>query len=65
MQKNDEIELGDKVITSGKDGIYPRGLPTGIITTIDRNKPGIFADIEVMPFTDFKRLEEVLVLRKP
>jgi len=65
VKKNDEIELGDKVITSGKDGIYPRGLPTGIITTIDRNKPGIFADIEVMPFADFKRLEEVLVLRKP
>lgn len=64
MRKNDEIEIGDKLITSGKDGIYPKGLATGIVTTINRNKPGIFSDIDVMPFNNFNRLEEVLVLKK-
>ena len=62
--KNDEVEIGDKLITSGKDGIYQKGLPTGIVITINRNKPGIFADIEVMPYNNFKRLEEVLILKR-
>jgi rod shape-determining protein MreC len=64
IRKNDEIEIGDKLITSGKDGIYPKGLAAGIVTSVSRNKPGIFSDIEVMPFNNFNRLEEVLVVRK-
>jgi len=64
IRKNDEIEIGDKLITSGKDGIYPKGLATGIVTTVNRGKPGIFSEIEVMPFNNFNILEEVLVLKK-
>ena len=64
IRKNDEIEIGDKLITSGKDGIYPKGLPAGIVTTVNRTKPGIFSDIEVMPFNNFNRLEEVLIVKK-
>lgn len=62
--KNDEVSIGDKLVTSGKDSIYPKGLPTGIIITINRNKPGIFADIDVMPFNNFKRLDEVLIIKQ-
>lgn len=62
--KNDEIAIGDKLITSGKDFIYPKGIPAGIIITINRNKAGIFADIDVMPFNNYKRLEEVLIVKK-
>jgi rod shape-determining protein MreC len=62
--KNDELAIGDKLVTSGKDGIYPRGLPAGIVITVNRNKSGIFADIDVMPFANFKRLDEVLIVKK-
>ena len=62
--KNDDLAIGDKLVTSGKDGIYPRGLPAGIVITINRNKSGIFADIDVMPFANFKRLDEVLIVKK-
>jgi rod shape-determining protein MreC len=62
--KNDEIEIGDKLVTSGKDGIYPKGLNTGIVITVDRNKAGIFTDVDVMPFNNFKRLDEVLIVNK-
>lgn len=64
IRKNDEIEIGDKLITSGKDGIYPKGLAAGIVTTVNRGKAGIFSEIEVMPFNNFNILEEVLVLKK-
>ena len=62
--KNDEIAIGDKLITSGKDSIYPKGIPVGIIITINRNKAGIFADVDVMPFNNYKRLDEVLIVKK-
>ncbi len=62
--KNDELAIGDKLLTSGKDNIYPRGIPAGIVITINRNKSGIFADIDVMPFNNFKRLDEVLFIKK-
>lgn len=62
--KNDDTAIGDKLITSGKDSIYPKGLPTGIIITVNRNNSGIFADIDVMPFNNYKRLDEVLIIKK-
>ncbi len=62
--KNDEIDIGDKLVTSGKDGIYPKGMLTGIVITVNRNKAGIFTDIDVMPFNNFKRLDEVLIVKK-
>lgn len=64
IRKNDEIEIGDKLVTSGKDGIYPKGVPTGIVITVNRSKPGIFTDIDVMPYNNFKRLDEVLVVKR-
>ena len=62
--KNDAIEIGDKLFTSGKDGIFPQGIPVGIVITVDRNKAGIFADIDVMPYNNFKELDEVLIIKK-
>jgi rod shape-determining protein MreC len=63
--KNDDIEVGDKLITSGKDGIYPKGLAVGIITNVNKNRPGLFADVDVMPYNNFRKLEEVLVMKRP
>jgi rod shape-determining protein MreC len=64
VQKNDDAEVGDKLITSGKDGIYPKGFALGIIISINKNVPGLFADIDVMPHNNFKKLDEVLVVKK-
>ncbi len=62
--KNDEIAVGDKLITSGKDGVFPKGIPAGIVVTVDRNKSGIFAEVEVVPYNNFRHLDEVLVMTK-
>ena len=64
VTKNDEIEVGDKLITSGKDAIFPKGLAVGIVINVNKNKAGLFSDIDVMPFNNFKKLDEVLVVRK-
>ncbi|HEX2965585.1 MAG TPA: rod shape-determining protein MreC [Syntrophorhabdaceae bacterium] len=61
--KNDPVEIGDKLFTSGKDGIFPKGIPAGIVMTVDKSKAGMFADIDVMPYNNFKELNEVLIIK--
>jgi rod shape-determining protein MreC len=63
VQKNEDVQVGDKVITSGLGGIFPKGLMTGTVTKVERKRPGIFQYIEITPSVDFSRLEEVLILR--
>jgi len=62
VQKSDDIQMGDKVITSGLGGIFPKGLIIGTVTKVERKRPGVFQYIEVTPTVNFSRLEEVLVL---
>ena len=62
VQKSDDVQVGDTVITSGLGGIFPKGLVTGLVTRVERKRPGIFQYIEVTPTVDFSRLEEVLIL---
>jgi rod shape-determining protein MreC len=62
VQKSDDVQVGDKVITSGLGGVFPKGLMMGTITKVERKRPGIFQYIEVTPAVDFSRLEEVLIL---
>lgn len=59
------ISLGDSVITSGLDGVFPKGLPIGRVSEIVRLSAGIFQEIAITPYVDFETLEEVLVLSAP
>lgn len=64
VQKREDVQVGDEVITSGLGGIFPKGLMAGTVTQVERKRPGIFQYIEVTPAVDFARLEEVLILRE-
>ncbi len=62
-----DIRENDVIITSGFDGLYPKGILVGWVSTIYPGRlKGLFRPIEVQPAVDFSSLEEVLVLlRKP
>jgi rod shape-determining protein MreC len=60
--KEEDLKVGDVVITSGMDGVYPKGLLIGIVSELDGNKRGLFQMLEVAPTVDFSRLENVLVV---
>jgi rod shape-determining protein MreC len=62
VQKSEDVQVGDKIITSGLGGIFPKGLMAGTVTQVERKRPGIFQYVEVTPSVDFSRLEEVLIL---
>jgi rod shape-determining protein MreC len=59
-----EIHSGDTVITSGIDGIYPKGFVIGRIEKVERSG-GAYGTITVRPAVDFSMLEEVLVVLTP
>lgn len=60
--KEEELRIGDRIISSGADGIFPKGLLIGVVSELDREKRGLFQALEVAPTVDFSRLENVLVL---
>lgn len=65
ITKNEPVEVGDKLMTAGVGGIYPKGIKVGMITDISRENFGMTLNIEVEPAVDFHKLEEVIVLTSP
>jgi rod shape-determining protein MreC len=63
VKRTEDLQKGDVVVTSGVDGIFPRGLPIGELTGVDKRGQGLFQYATVRPFVDFDRLEDVLVTR--
>jgi len=61
VKRTEDLQPGDVVVTAGVDGIFPRGLPIGQLTSVDKRGQGLFQYATVRPFVDFDRLEEVLV----
>lgn len=57
-----DVAVGDRVISSGLDGVFPKGLPVGSVQEVHKSESGIFQEVRVRPFVDFSRLEEVLVV---
>ncbi len=61
-----DVIVGDRVITSGMGGIFPKGIPLGRILRSSRPTNGaLFQETEVQPLVEFSRLEEVMVLKRP
>ena len=58
------VEVGDVVVTSGLDQIYPKGYIIGTVLSTGVGE-GMTKNVDVRPEVEFGRLEEVLVLLKP
>lgn len=63
--RSQDIRNGDTVVTSGLDGIFPRGLLVGTIKSVHREGPGLFLGVRIAPAVDFRGLEQVLVITQP
>src|SRR6266481_439317 len=57
---DDAVNVGEHVVTSGMDRIFPRDLPVGVVTEIKTGRP--FQHVRVRPAANLQRLEEVIVL---
>ena len=61
LRKKD-VRVGDIVVSSGLDGIYPKGLRIGLVSEVVDHDADIFHEVILTPFVDFEKLEEVLVV---
>jgi rod shape-determining protein MreC len=61
VMTDETVEPGEKVLTSGGDRIFPKGLTVGTVTKVSPG-PELFLNIRVKPGADLNRLEEVLVI---
>lgn len=59
-----DVKNGDQVVSSGVDGIYPKGFTIGAVEKVER-RGGLYLTIAVRPAVDFGSLEEVLVVMVP
>ena len=57
-----DVKVGDKVVSSGLGGAFPKGWMVGTVIKVVKKKQGLFQEITVKPSADLNRLEEVLVL---
>jgi rod shape-determining protein MreC len=65
LTRGNAAQVGDKVVTSGLGGAFPRDLAVGHVTAVLPGSVGLFQDVEVTPDVDFARLSEVLVVAAP
>src|ERR1051326_4614795 len=61
VMSDEQVAVGEPVLTSGGDQIFPKGLPVGTVTNVAAGKD-LFLNIKVKPAADLSKLEEVLVL---
>lgn len=62
--RTDDIQPGDVLISSGLGEVFPKGIPVGIVSKVNRKPFGITQEVEVRPSVDFSKLEEVLVVKQ-
>jgi rod shape-determining protein MreC len=59
-----DVRRGDRIVSSGLDGIYPKGYAIGIVESVERGA-GTYKEVKIRPAVDFSKLEEVLVISAP
>ncbi|MBI4652308.1 rod shape-determining protein MreC [Candidatus Desantisbacteria bacterium] len=65
ISRMEDIKHGDIVSTSGLGGIFPKGLPLGVVSKIEKKNYGLFQNVEVVPYVNFYKIEEVLIIENP
>ncbi|MFO0589157.1 MAG: rod shape-determining protein MreC [Polyangiaceae bacterium] len=62
VQRTDEVEVGDLLVTSGVGRRFPKGIPVGVVTQVVKRDFGIYQQVVASPAVDFSRLEEVIIV---
>lgn len=62
--KTVDVQEGDQVVTAGYGGLFPPGMPVGVVSSVVKKRRGMFLDIEVTPTVDFLTLEDLLIIER-
>ena len=59
------IQVGDVIVTTGLDGVFPKGQSVGYVSGVVKRNSGEFQEITVTPYVDFENINELMVLLNP
>lgn len=62
VSSSDDVTPGDLVVTSGLCGVFPKGLPIGTVSRVEKDGFGLFQRVELTPSVNLNKLEEVCIL---
>ncbi|MBI2082932.1 MAG: rod shape-determining protein MreC [Deltaproteobacteria bacterium] len=62
-ESSQEVADSDILLTSGLDGVFPKNLPIGTTRNVRKGEFDVFINGDVVPFVDFYKLREVLILK--
>lgn len=62
VERNEDVKVGDLVITSGLDNIFPKGFPVAIVESVEARPSSVSLKVDLRPVVDPDKLEEVFVI---
>jgi rod shape-determining protein MreC len=62
VKRSEDIQEGDRLLTSGTDGVFPKGMLVGIVIKVVKQHIGLFQFVEVLPAVQSARVEDVLIV---
>ncbi len=62
LERTEDVQKGDIIITSGLGGVFPRGIEVGTVSVILKENYGLYQYAQVVPSVPMGRLEDVLIL---
>lgn len=64
LHQDADIKEGDVLVSSGLDGIFPKGVEVARVTGIDRSGSKYFLSVKAAPVADMRRVEEILLVSR-
>lgn len=64
LRRDDNVNVGDLVLTSGLGGVYPKDVPVGKVEQIQLDGSGLLKTAYISPLVNFDSLEEVYIVQK-
>lgn len=62
VQRTDEVDVGDLLLTSGVGCRFPKGIPVARVSKVVKREFGIYQTVEAQPTVDFSRLDDVMIV---
>lgn len=61
ISRDDDVKIGDEIISSSLSFTYPKGLPIGTVSSVEKSDFAIFQDIKIKPAVDFSKIRFVFI----
>ena len=62
IKRSEDVQEGDRLVTSGLDNVFPKGMLVGTVIKVRKQSRGLFQNVEVMPAAQASLVEEVMVV---